>query len=62
MKKLNVYIENFVIGGYFGDEFKDVTQKLFKKFKEEKYKPIISSHVIAELENGAPDHVKEILW
>ena len=61
MKILKVYLENSVIGGYFGEEFKDHTCKLFKKFNDGIYKPIISSHVIAELENGAPEHVKENL-
>ena len=61
MKKLSIYIEDSVIGGYFDDEFKEHTQELFKNFKNEKYTPIISSHVIAELENGAPSHVKENL-
>jgi len=61
IKKLRIYIENSVIGGYFDDEFKEYTQELFENFKNEKYIPIISSHVIAELENGAPDHVKENL-
>ena len=61
MKILRIYIENSVIGGYFDDEFKEFTRSLFKKFKEGMYKPIISSHVIAELESGAPDHVKETL-
>ena len=61
IKILRVYIENSVIGGYFDDEFKEHTRKLFEKFKNGIYKPVISSHVIAELENGAPDHVKENL-
>ncbi|MCL1817485.1 MAG: hypothetical protein FWG35_01050 [Spirochaetaceae bacterium] len=54
-------MENSAIGGYFDDEFKEHTRKLFDKFKNGIYKPIISSHVIAELENGAPDYVKENL-
>ncbi|GHV77274.1 hypothetical protein AGMMS49942_20950 [Spirochaetia bacterium] len=58
---LRIYIENSVIGGYFDDEFKEFTQQLFGEFKKGTYKPIISSHVIAELENGAPDNVKENL-
>jgi predicted nucleic acid-binding protein len=58
---LRIYIENSVIGGYFDDEFKEFTQKLFEEFKKGTYKPIISSHVIAELENGAPNNVKENL-
>ena len=61
MKILRVYIENSVIGGYFDNEFKEHTRKLFEKFKKGIFKPVISSHVIAELENGAPDRVKEIL-
>jgi len=61
MKTLKIYIENSAIGGYFDDEFMEHTRKLFEKFKNGIYKPVISSHVIAELENGAPDHVKENL-
>jgi predicted nucleic acid-binding protein len=61
IKILRIYIENSVIGGYFDDEFKEHTRKLFEKFKNGIFKPVISSHVIAELENGAPNHVKENL-
>jgi len=61
MKVLRIYIENSVVGGYFDEEFKDHTRKLFEKFKKGIYKAVISSHVIAELENGAPDYVKENL-
>ena len=61
MKKLRIYIENSVIGGYFDEEFKEFTQKLFENFKNGKYHPIISSHVKVELENGAPTYVKQNL-
>jgi predicted nucleic acid-binding protein len=61
MKILKIYVENSVIGGYFDDEFKEHTRKLFDEFRKGVYKPIISSHVIAELENGAPENVKENL-
>jgi predicted nucleic acid-binding protein len=61
MKILRIYIENSVVGGYFDDEFKEYTRKLFDEFKKGMYTPIISSHVIAELENGAPEYVKENL-
>ena len=61
IKKLKIYVENSVIGGYYDDEFKEHTHKLFEDFKKGTYKPVISSQVIAELENGAPDHVKENL-
>jgi len=61
IKILRIYIENSVIGGYFDDEFMEHTRKLFEQFKKGIYKAVISSHVIAELENGAPDYVKENL-
>jgi predicted nucleic acid-binding protein len=61
MKILRIYVENSVVGGYFDDEFKEHTRKLFDEFRKGVYKPIISSHVIAELENGAPENVKENL-
>jgi rRNA-processing protein FCF1 len=61
MKILKVYVENSVIGGFFDEEFEEYTRKLFKEFKNGKYKPVISSHVIAELENGTPENVKENL-
>ncbi|MDR3291732.1 MAG: hypothetical protein LBT10_06260 [Methanobrevibacter sp.] len=57
MKTLKAYIENSVIGGYFDDEFKKPTKKLFDEFKKGNYKAVISSHVIAELEKGAPEYV-----
>ena len=61
MKLLRIYIENSVIGGYFDEEFQEYTRKLFQDFKNKKYIPIISSHVIAELENGAPEKIIENL-
>ena len=61
MKVLRIYIENSVIGGYFDEEFKIPTQKLFELLKNRSYIPVISSHVLAELNQGAPDHVKENL-
>ena len=61
MEIQRIYIENSVIGGYFDEVYKESTQKLFEKFINGSYKPIISSHVIAELEQGAPEYVKENL-
>lgn len=61
IKTLRVYIENSVVGGYFDDEFKEFTVKLFEKFRDGTYKSVISSHVIAELENGAPDYITQNL-
>ncbi|KZX12101.1 CocE/NonD family hydrolase [Methanobrevibacter filiformis] len=33
MKILDVYLENSVIGGYFDNEFKEPTMKLFEKLR-----------------------------
>jgi len=61
MKVLKVYLENSVIGGYFDKEFQTPTMKLFERFHNGDYKPIISSHVLYELQNGAPPEVIENL-
>ena len=45
IKILKIYLETSVIGGYFDDEFKEFTQKLFEKLRKGTYKAIISSHV-----------------
>ena len=57
MKTLRIYIENSVVGGYFDDEFMIPTRKLFELFRKGVYIPVISEHVYAELNNGAPKHV-----
>jgi hypothetical protein len=44
MKILRIYIENSVVGGYFDDEFKEHTQKLFDEFRHGRYKPVISCY------------------
>jgi hypothetical protein len=61
MKQLRIYIENSVVGGYFDDEFKTPTRKLFDEFRKGHYKAVISSHTFDELDNGAPDNVKDNL-
>jgi hypothetical protein len=57
MKILRVYLENSVVGGYFDEEFEEPTKLLFDEFHKGNYKPVISAHVMAELEQGAPDYV-----
>jgi len=57
MKTLRIYIENSVVGGYFDIEFEEATKILFEEFIEGIYKPVISTHVINELEAGAPQYV-----
>ena len=61
MKRLRVYIENSVIGGYFDTVFKEATQKLFEKFRNGEYQAVISTHTYGELNSGAPECVKSNL-
>jgi len=61
LKKLRVYLENSAIGGYFDVEFAEPTKKLFELFKDGTYIPVISTHVIDEINKGAPEKVKENL-
>jgi hypothetical protein len=57
MKKLKIYIENSVIGGYFDKKFEKFTKKLFKYFERDIYIPVIFTHIIDELNNGVPEYV-----
>jgi len=57
MKKLRIYIENSVIGGYFDEEFNIPTRKLFNLFRSGIYVPVVSDHTFVELHNGAPKRV-----
>ncbi len=57
---MRVYVDNSVIGGYFDEEFKESTIKLFGEFEKGFKKAVISDLTLQELE-GAPTHVKEFL-
>ena len=61
IKPIRVYLENSVIGGYFNPGVDVPTRKLFDLFKQGIYLPVISSHVVAELNVGAPQHVLDLL-
>jgi hypothetical protein len=61
MDQLRIYIENSVIGGYYDDEFKEPTRALFEFFRSGRYKAVVSSHSFDELNQGAPENVKENL-
>ena len=61
MNILRVYVENSVIGGYFNAPFEEPTKKLFELFRNGVYKPVVSTHVMNELDDGAPEHVKDII-
>ena len=58
MRRLSVYIENSVIGGYYDTVFEEATKKLFEKFRAGEYQAVISTHTFGELNNGAPEHIK----
>jgi len=59
-KKLSLYLDTSVIGGYFDEEFMQDTRMLFKNAKDGKYDIFISSLTQNELEN-APPEVKNLL-
>ncbi|MDR1820625.1 MAG: hypothetical protein LBR15_10335 [Methanobrevibacter sp.] len=61
MKTLRIYLENSVIGGYFDDEFETPTKKLFEEFEKGFYKAVISTHVTNEIEDCAPQKIKDNL-
>lgn len=60
MKKLRIYIDTSVIGGYFDDEFNADTRLLFDEFLREEYKLVISDLTVRELVN-APEKVSTLL-
>jgi predicted nucleic acid-binding protein len=55
-----IYIDTSVVGGFFDDEFKDATQRLFKRLEDNEVKFIISDLLELELIQ-APKHVNELL-
>jgi hypothetical protein len=60
MELLRVYLDTSVIGGYFDDEFRDESRKLFECIRVGIYRGLISSTTLVELE-GAPEHVRNLL-
>ena len=61
LNKFRIYIEQSVIGGYFDKEFEGPTRKLFDKFRSEEYIAVVSAHTFKELDDGAPEKLKENL-
>ena len=59
MRKLKIYIDTSVIGGYFDPEFENETKQLFNKFSEGEFDPVISDLTQSELIH-APENVKEL--
>ena len=60
MRKLRVYIDTSVIGGYFDDEFSNDTKLLFNEILKGDYHIVISDLTEKEL-NKAPENVKFLL-
>ena len=59
-RKLRIYIDTSVIGGYLDKEFKEASQKLIDRFMKGEFQAVISDITQLELKN-APDKVKAIL-
>jgi len=57
--KLRVYIDSSVVGGYFDDEFEDVTQLFFERIFSKDFLVYFSEVSEAEL-SLAPDFVKDL--
>jgi len=60
MRKLKVYIDTSVIGGYFDQEFEIETKLLFDAVSNQEYDLVLSDVTESELLR-APDHVKSLL-
>ncbi len=58
MKKLKIYLDTSVIGGYFDEEFKKYSERVIKNIKNDNIIGVISEITIKELDN-ATDFVKE---
>lgn len=58
--KQRIYIDTSVVGGYFDDEFSDVTQQLFKRFENNEIIFVVSDLLDLEL-TAAPKNVRELL-
>ena len=60
MKKLKIYIDTSVIGGYFDQEFEIETKALFDKVLNNEYELVISDLTEREL-LSAPENVKTLI-
>ena len=60
MKKLRIYIDTSVLGGYFDDEFNVDTKLLFDEILRGEFKLVISDLTERELVN-APERVRTLL-
>lgn len=58
--KQRIYIDTYVVGGYFDEEFSDITIPFFERVKNGEIIILVSDLLEAELLR-APDFVKELL-
>jgi predicted nucleic acid-binding protein len=58
--KQRIYIDTSVVGGFFDDEFKDATQRLFERLEKNEVKFVISDLLELELIQ-APKRVSDLL-
>ena len=58
--KQKIYIDTSIVGGYFDEEFKEATMKLFERLVNNEVTFVVSDLLDLELLN-APQHVKELL-
>jgi len=58
--KQRIYIDTSIVGGYFDEEFRDATCKLFERLEKDEIKFVISELLELELID-APQHVRELL-
>ncbi|MEO6722209.1 MAG: hypothetical protein ABIN67_17715 [Ferruginibacter sp.] len=59
--KQRIYIDTSVVGGYFDEEFKDVTNALFQRLENGEIIFVVSDLLDLELIN-APQQVRELLY
>ncbi len=59
--KLRIYIDTSIVGGYYDEEFSEVTQGLFKRLENNEIVFVISDLLDLELA-GAPQNVRELLY
>jgi predicted nucleic acid-binding protein len=57
---LKIYVDTSVFGGYYDDEFSEVTRILFDEIKKNKYQVVISDLTEKEL-ISAPENVKNLI-
>ncbi len=58
--KQRIYIDTSIVGGYFDEEFKEVTVKLFDRLHNNEIIFVVSDLLDLELLN-APQHVRQLL-